>query len=596
MGTYCSYLWRRVYINRSGEVFACCHQKPVPYGNIHDAPLKELVNSPPALRLRMESLTGGLSCYPACNLLDKAVSTAEGHERSRIDYDSLRFLHISFGEACNIRCVMCDNPQRHRENPILLDSKLVIQNVDLAPFSDIMLRGGEPLYVQPCLDFIDHLERIGKRYSLLTNGILIDGERAQRLAEHAHSVIVSLNGATKEAHESVNKGSRFERVIRNIQRLRQARDEVGSTLAIVGHMTITTSNLTEIPRFLRTFKRLGFDRVNFGFVKETVPLFLATHPALAAALAVDTSHALESVGGPEVDAFRLSFLGLWKPTIVGDPSKLRTAAQVYGFAPTSKGEAERVSVSESVGHWITGDLVLQSLGTLGHDERAIVFLRHSEREKRLSASAGDLDHIPLTERGHQLARRFGRKLPPLANLSVSHSSIIRSIQTAAEIDDGYRAINPEIPSALRGKDSSFSVIYRGTVDKRARDAFRASLRGQAFTQMWLDGQVPLSIMKPARPTLDDFIRELLVRLSRASPASLHVHVGHDREIELVRTAVFGGRLSDFPMMDFLDGLIFRYREHSEIRVQWHDRAVNLANIMHLKPEGELGTRTAPLAI
>src|SRR5208283_2459398 len=99
----------------------------------------------------------------------------------RIDYKSLKRLHISFGEACNIRCAMCNNPQNHAANPILLDPKVVIRNVDVTPFMTIMLRGGEPLVLRQCLEYMDYLEEIGKRYTILTNGILIDDSRAQRL-------------------------------------------------------------------------------------------------------------------------------------------------------------------------------------------------------------------------------------------------------------------------------------------------------------------------------------------------------------------------------------------------------------------------------
>lgn len=342
-------------------------------------------------------------------------------------------------------------------------------------------------------------------------------------------------------------------------------------------MTITTSNLTEVPLFLRRFRELGFDRVNFGFVKETVPLFLESHPDFAARLIADTSLAMEEVGGPDVDAFRLAFLGLWRPTMVTDRREASTGARMSRLVPMiTVGGAPGLSTSETAEPLMIGDHVLRVLRTLGHEERAVAFIRHSEREKRVSPAELDLDHVPLTVKGHELARRFGRMLPRFAHAAVSHTSIIRSIQTAAEIDEGYREVAPETPSVLRGKDSAFSVIYRGTLDKKTRNEFRASLRGQAFAQMWLDGRIPLTIMRPALPTLDGFLRELRAKLLRAPPSTLHIHVGHDREIELVRTAVLGGRLSDFPMMDFLDGLVFRYREGSPIRAQWRNRAGDLA--------------------
>ena len=577
MGSFCSYLWDSVYINRSGEAFACCHQKPKPFGNIHEAPLRELIKSPAALQLRRDSLNGVLSCYPTCNLLDKSLSKPWGHEAAALDYDSLKRLHISFGEACNIRCVMCDNPQRHKDNPILLDPNLVIRNVDLAPFTTIMLRGGEPLYLPECLSFMDHLERVGKRYTILTNGILIDEKRAERLARHAHSVIVSLNGATKRGHESVNRGSRFERVLQNVQRMKSARDALGSAMILVGHMTITTSNIHEIPLFLRSSRAFGFDRVNFGFVKETVPPYLATHPEFTSQLRQDTTCAMNEVGGPDVDALRLHLLGLWNPASLGGTTNSVTNSVSFRTHPALNDMTELQTDDETAAQMTKGNPVIASLQVLRPSTTVLAFIRHAERERTQSPANIAMDQVPLTQRGRELARRFGRELPATRRVTVSHTSIPRSIQTAEEIDIGFRESNPSSGNILVGKDSMFSVIYRGTVDKQLRDTYRASLRGQAFTQLWLDGQVPPTVMRPAQETLSQFLRDVTVRVHSAPEGSLHVHVGHDREVEVVRTAVLGGRLGDYPLIDYLDGLVFSLDRASGIRVWWRDKIVELAN-------------------
>jgi len=266
-------------------------------------------------------MSGRLACHNRCNLFDKRATEPSGRERETIEYDQLRRLHVSFGEACNIRCVMCDHPQRHAKNPILLDPQVVIRNVDLSPFTTVMIQGGEPLFLSQSLDFMGYLERIGKRYTLLSNGLLINDQVALRLARHAKSVNVSLNGATKSGHESVNRGSRFERVIENIQRLRKAREALGTDMTIVGHMTITTSNVHEVPMFLQSFRSFGFDRVNFGYVKETVPLYLSANPTLTAQLRDATSSAIGNTGQPGVDTLRLEMLGLWNPREISAPAE-----------------------------------------------------------------------------------------------------------------------------------------------------------------------------------------------------------------------------------------------------------------------------------
>ncbi len=310
MNTFCPQLWDGYYINRAGDVYPCCHQNPMMVGNIRDAPLSQIVNDPPAVEARRQSVAGSLACFARCTLLDKASLDRPSIERLTIPYGELRRLHISFGEACNIRCTMCAHPGRHAANPLVLETEIVIRNVDPAPFEEIVLQGGEPLYVRPCLDYMRYLEGIGKRYTLLTNGLLIVDSTALRLARHAKVVSISINGASKRTHETVNRGSRFERILGNIQRLRSARTRLGTDLVVSGRMTLTVDNVHEIPLFLRTFRAMGFDRVNFGYVRDSVPGFLAAHPELRSELAHETHIALREVGGQDVDPLRLRQLGL----------------------------------------------------------------------------------------------------------------------------------------------------------------------------------------------------------------------------------------------------------------------------------------------
>ena len=154
---------------------------------------------------------------------------------------------------------------------------------------------------------------------------------------------------------------------------------------------------------------------------------------------------------------------------------------------------------------------------------------------------------------------------------------MRSIQTALEIDAGLAGTNLATPSRVTGKDSMFSVIYRGTLDKQRRDDYRVSFRGQAFIQLWLDGNLPPSIMRPAAMTVARFVQDVKSRLLTMPRGSLHVHVGHDREIELVRTVLFGGRLEDYALMDFLDGLLFVSTAESDVVAQWREKKVTLGD-------------------
>jgi len=335
MNRFCPQLWDGVYINRAGNVYPCCHQNPVCLGNIRESRLADLVNGGFALEARRRSLNGTLDCYPSCTLLDKASIRRSGDETPSVAYGRMRRLHVSFGEACNIRCAMCSHPLRHARNPIVLDASIVIRNVEITPFEEIVLQGGEPLYVPACSEYMSYLESVGKRYTLLTNGLLIDDATAERLARHAKIVSISINGATKVTHERVNRGSDFERVLSSIETLRKARSRLGTDMMISGRMTLTPQNVHEIPQFLRTFRDLGIDRVNFGFVRETVPPFLAVKRELAAQLRREVSATLIESGGEDVDVLRLHQLGLldgavtpYRPALVPPQSEPDVPQQV----------------------------------------------------------------------------------------------------------------------------------------------------------------------------------------------------------------------------------------------------------------------------
>lgn len=308
--TYCPQVWDGFYINRFGDVYPCCVQKPWIVGNIKESTLKEILNGSPMIEARRASLNRTLPCYQKCTLLDKSNVKKYSVSAEFSDYSMIRRLHISFGEACNIRCEMCSHPIRHANNPIFLDPETVIRNVEISSIQDFVIQGGEPLFIRQCLDYMNHLEKIGKKYTILTNGLLINDGMAERLALNAKVVSISLNGATKATHEKVNRGSDFERVLSNILKLKHARKGLATQLTIFGRMTITTDNLEEVPMFIRSYNNLGFDRINFGFVKETVPEYLHEHRDLFSNLRNQVSSALEAVDLSRADILRLRQLNL----------------------------------------------------------------------------------------------------------------------------------------------------------------------------------------------------------------------------------------------------------------------------------------------
>ena len=320
--TYCPRLWTELYIDCDGAVYVCCHGRPGRLGSIYDTSLAALADGARLHRLRAASLTGALSCRKGCTLLSAEEIAATPPPADGIGAPAhLRRLKIHFGEACNIACIMCGQDHRSRRG---LDLERMLVNLDLSPFAVIDLQGGEPLFIPAARAFFDYATARGKPVSFLTNGTLITPPWAEKIARHGAEIHISLNAATGPTHERINHGSRWDRVIANIRRLREARDRLGSALVIKGHMTLVGPNLVEIPLFIQRFEDLGLDRIGFGF-DRTVPGHLRWRPWLRQRLRRQIGCALSRVPADRVQTLRLDLLGL-----LPRPAAARTPAERPG--------------------------------------------------------------------------------------------------------------------------------------------------------------------------------------------------------------------------------------------------------------------------
>jgi len=281
-------------------------------GSIYSEKLSDLINTPEIIRIRQKSLSGSLPCYSGCNLIDKTKNTSREYEKlpSLCTYTGFRTLYLDFGMKCNISCIMCRQRNRYKTDQTLLDADLLIRHIDFTPFENIFLQGGEPLFIDECLKLMTYLAKTRKKYSLLTNGLLINEKMAARLAKEASLVSISLNAATKTTHEKINRGSTWEQVLANIRRMRKYREKYHSNLSINGRMTITVPSLTEIPLFLQTYQELGFDTINFGYDRDSVPPFLENHPEFTAALSKEIAKVIPETDNSKIDLLRLAQLGI----------------------------------------------------------------------------------------------------------------------------------------------------------------------------------------------------------------------------------------------------------------------------------------------
>jgi sulfatase maturation enzyme AslB (radical SAM superfamily) len=322
----CSWIHEGLTILPTGDVCACCHKKPDMVGNIYENTLEEIFNGDRIQEFRQQEIDGTLPCLNGCTIPQGEVSEDTVYH----DYQTgLRRLQVEFGERCNIRCIMC--PQDHKST-LELDPEILVRNIDIpSACTNIHFFGGEPTILKSAKRLFDHCIEQGAKVTFITNGLAISEDMAAKIALHAKFISFSLNAASKEIHEIVNAGSKYEKVLKNIRRVIDAKARLKGSVIVYGHMTIVRQNIHEIPEFIRKRKEFGFEYAHFGY-ESPIPRFLAKDPALKARLAAEIEAAIDEAPKERfrLQLERLVMLGLVAPRARNVPTSAKTAAAGAG--------------------------------------------------------------------------------------------------------------------------------------------------------------------------------------------------------------------------------------------------------------------------
>jgi glycosyltransferase involved in cell wall biosynthesis/MoaA/NifB/PqqE/SkfB family radical SAM enzyme len=185
-------------------------------------------------------------------------------------------------DDCNLRCIMCEEHSPHsdrqqareaaglprRRMPIELVRRVLEDSRDTPLRELIPSTMGEPLIYAHFDELIDLCMANGVLMNLTTNGTFPRRgarEWARRLVPILSDVKISWNGATKETHERIMLGTRWERVLENVRLFITERDAHarggGHRCRVTFQLTFLESNVAELADIVRLAASLGVDRV-----------------------------------------------------------------------------------------------------------------------------------------------------------------------------------------------------------------------------------------------------------------------------------------------------------------------------------------------
>ena len=123
------------------------------------------------------------------------------------------------------------------------------------------ITGGEPLIRRDLFDITSYADKLGFKWGLVTNGMLITDDVISKMREtHMSTITISLDGMKKTHEEFRHVPGSFDKIILAIEKLKKAN--------FVEHIQVTfiatKKNISELPEVYRLLTMLGIDSLRIS--------------------------------------------------------------------------------------------------------------------------------------------------------------------------------------------------------------------------------------------------------------------------------------------------------------------------------------------
>ena len=137
-----------------------------------------------------------------------------------------RNMDLEITSRCNLRCRYCyyfDNAEVDYHDLPTDEWLKFFDELGQCAVMDVTIQGGEPFIRKDLPELLKGIIRNGMRYSILSNGGLIDDDIAAFIAEtgRCNHVQVSVDGSCPETHDACRGKGSFEGAIRGIRTLQR---------------------------------------------------------------------------------------------------------------------------------------------------------------------------------------------------------------------------------------------------------------------------------------------------------------------------------------------------------------------------------------
>ena len=181
-------------------------------------------------------------------------------------------MHIEFTNACNLKCVYCNNPHFAYPREMMKETTFynLIEQLKVSKVDRICIGGGEATLHPKFTEFVLKLGEVSKILSIVTNGHWeSDDVPKSLLLAPVDFIEISVECEGKENYEATRVGSNYELILRNLKRLKELRVELKSRSHINLRLMVRPTQLGEIERASMKFWEQFGDSIMPQYVQKT---------------------------------------------------------------------------------------------------------------------------------------------------------------------------------------------------------------------------------------------------------------------------------------------------------------------------------------
>ena len=273
IASVCPRPYDTVLIDKQGSCYLCeCTAwLPQSAGNLHMQSLEDIVNSKIATELQSSIADGS---YRYCNDQQCSYLLSKNGKRfswpNSVHRKQIKNIRLAIDDSCNLSCPSCRTHQIFERDKFQLRKRYQLADKIVEyvkkQFHTINIHvgsDGDPFASLIYRYFVRAIKNLPNvRFTIQTNGLLIKKmyQRHAELFEKLDTLNLSIDGATKQTYELLRRGGSYEKIIENLEFIK----ELDKKFKVELHCVVQKKNYKEMHEYIELGKNFNVDKIYFN--------------------------------------------------------------------------------------------------------------------------------------------------------------------------------------------------------------------------------------------------------------------------------------------------------------------------------------------